>query len=1336
MDGLQEMVGNSPGIAAVLARIRRLVAHHDRGSRLPPVLVLGETGTGKGLLVRLMHQLSVRREMPLVEINCAAIPDHLVEAELFGFERGAFTDARQSKPGLFQSAHRGVLFLDEVGSLSIAAQAKLLTAIEQREVRRLGSTRAEPVDIWIVSATNEDLEAGAAQGRFRLDLYHRIATVAFSMPPLRERGRDVLLLARHFLDRFSADYGLPPRRLTESAEASLLAHPWPGNVRELANLMERAVLLADSDEIAPESLGLAPAPDRRLEARATAPDPAVERATLQAALDATEWNLSRAAGRLGMPRNTLRYRIERLGLRPQGQRPKERATEAPATSLRWERRRVTALLVALEPPASASVFRLVPLLDELARKVESFGGRLDEVHPLGFTALFGQEPLEDGPVRAALTLQAMQKAIEGGRDVAGGRPRLTAVLHTAETLLARGTTAGGMDRADRQGLRDALAALAESFPGATVVSADVTPFLDRRFVLERLPGGSRVGYRIVASRVTAFDVGDGPRSPFVGRDRELSLLDDLLVEASRGRGHVVGVVGEPGVGKSRLLYEFGRGVHGDRATYLEGRCAAHTSHTPYLPIIHLLHQWCGADADDDPAIIARKIRAAMNETFERAADGLMPYALALLGVEDGAHRLPLHLTPHAVRHRTLDAIRQIVMAASQRRALIVAVEDLQWADPTSADCLSLLADSIAASRVLLLATYRQGHQPAWLGKSYASQLIVRRLSPQDCARIVEATGAAIPRDVVGPLLARADGVPFFLEELVRAVAEHPAGAGPAVMPATVQEVITARVDRLAAADRAVIEAASVLGREGLVSLLRDVSGLDEPDFASALARLRLNEFLRETRVVPAPEYAFHHVLTQEVTYGNLAAERRARLHETVAASMQRDHPHVAERIPELLAHHLTEAGRTEAAIQEWHRAGRLAIERSAHAEAAAHLSRGLALLATGPDHAGRAALEVALQLSLVAALITLRGYAAPEVGEHLARARALAETLGDSRQAFLVRWSLWRFSVSRAEFRAAERLATELLQAPTAQADPTAELNAHFAAGVNAFYVGEFARAYQHLSRSLELYPRARGPEQISLYGQDMGTAAEGFLGWTLAVTGDLDAADEAARHAMEAARRLAHPFSLALVLLAAGEVYQLRRELPTVDGVGRELFQLAGDHGFVLFRAFGLMFRGWARAHRGEGDGLATMQEGANLFRSVRQRTGLAHRAHLAEVLIMQGSLDAGLAVVADGLRQSVDTGEGAFVAELHRLRGEALGRRAQWDHAEASLREALAVATRQGAWLFGLRAATDLVRLGARPARPHPGDLAALRQLLTRFAPTVTSSDLASARSLLGDP
>src|SRR6266851_8752581 len=206
MDPLAELVGESAAIDSVRDQIRRLVARRAAGHRLPSILISGETGTGKGLVARTIHRAGPRSGGAFVDVNCAAIPETLLEAELFGFERGAFTDARRAKPGLFQAAHRGTIFLDEIGLLPPALQAKLLKVLEEQSVRRLGSTTSEQVDVWIISATNADLKTAIHERGFREDLYHRLAVLTLQLPALRERGPDVLLLADRFLARACDDY--------------------------------------------------------------------------------------------------------------------------------------------------------------------------------------------------------------------------------------------------------------------------------------------------------------------------------------------------------------------------------------------------------------------------------------------------------------------------------------------------------------------------------------------------------------------------------------------------------------------------------------------------------------------------------------------------------------------------------------------------------------------------------------------------------------------------------------------------------------------------------------------------------------------------------------------------------------------------------------------------------------------------------------------------------------------------------------------------------------------------------------------------------------------------
>src|SRR5262244_3621400 len=240
MDPLDELIGENPKIVALRQTARALLRRHEAARRLPPILIEGETGTGKGFLARLMQRTGPRANAPFVDINCAAIPETLLEAELFGYERGAFTDARQSKLGLFQVAHGGTLFLDEVGLLPRGLQAKLLTVLEQNSVRRLGATRSEPADVAIIAATNEPLSVSVQEGRFREDLYHRLAVLTVELPPLRDRGADVEILAERLLARMCGEYQVPPKSLSDDARIALRGYAWPGNVRELSNVIERA----------------------------------------------------------------------------------------------------------------------------------------------------------------------------------------------------------------------------------------------------------------------------------------------------------------------------------------------------------------------------------------------------------------------------------------------------------------------------------------------------------------------------------------------------------------------------------------------------------------------------------------------------------------------------------------------------------------------------------------------------------------------------------------------------------------------------------------------------------------------------------------------------------------------------------------------------------------------------------------------------------------------------------------------------------------------------------------------------------------------------------------
>jgi len=343
---LAGVIGDSPVIRALLDQARQIAALDET----PPVLITGETGTGKGLVARTIHAASSRAARPFIEVNCTALPATLMEAELFGHERGAFTDAKESRMGLFEAAEGGFLFLDEVGDVELSLQGKLLKAVEERTVRRVGGIRDRLIDVRILAATNRDLERDAQRDQFRRDLYFRLAVIILHLPPLRERGSDVLLLAQHYLDRFNAKYDKHVRQIDPLARELLLAYPWPGNVRELSHVIERAVLWSRGATLDVEHLSLAtpephegrsaapaaatgetnPIPSGRAAPVATAeraaptnglslPPPGMdldgwERAMIEQALRECEGNQTRAAQRLGISRDTLRYRLKKYGL--------------------------------------------------------------------------------------------------------------------------------------------------------------------------------------------------------------------------------------------------------------------------------------------------------------------------------------------------------------------------------------------------------------------------------------------------------------------------------------------------------------------------------------------------------------------------------------------------------------------------------------------------------------------------------------------------------------------------------------------------------------------------------------------------------------------------------------------------------------------------------------------------------------------------------------------------------------------------------------------------------------------------------------------------------------
>ena len=1305
---LAELLGESPGMVAVREKAARLLQRQSAGGRLPPVLIQGETGVGKGLLARALHRAGPRASGPFVDVNCAAIPETLLEAELFGYERGAFTDARHAKAGLFQTANHGTIFLDEVGLLPEALQAKLLKALEDRAVRRLGSTRTEPVDVWIVTASNEDLASATRARRFREDLYHRLAVVTLTIPPLRDRGEDVLLLAAHFLGRACAEYRLPSRSLTPDARAALLAYPWPGNVRELANVMERVALLSEAPVVTAELLGLptVPAAPALTDARAEPKAPespalaealgSVERVHLVEALRQTAGNVTRAAARLGISRDTLRYRMVKHGLgreepaRPARSRtirpdqpappgdPVSREAAAPrepgptaATveaiaplAVRWEGRRLAFLRSALVLPVDADPgFSPSRGLETLVEKIQTFGGRIEEMSPTGIVAAFGMEPIEDAPQRAALAATAVHKAAERASGGEGGGIRVHSGIAVRRVLV--GSSRGGA-QVDLDGKREAwtvldtLLGLAE--PGAILVEEAAAAFLARHFDLAPVGGAGAAGpvHRLVATERPGS--GLGRRSPmFVGRARELGLLWSRLEDALRGHGQVVGLLGEAGIGKSRLLHEFRDRLLGEpeqRVTFLEGRCQSYASAIPYFPILDILRSNFRIAEGESPDVIAAKIRAGVQEVGIEPA-GAIPYVFRLFGISEGTEALAA-LTTSAVKARTFEALRQLILSGARRRPILFVVEDLHWIDSTSEECFTTLMDSAAGLPALGIVTYRPGYRAPWMDRSYVTQVALPPLSREDSLSVVRSVrrADAVSDRVAEVILEKAEGNPFFLEELSRVVDGAVESAPGLAVPDTIQEVLLARIDRLPDEPRRLLQTAAVVGQEVPLALLHAVW---EGELDSHLRELMRLEFLHAKSGGGEPLCAFTHSLTRDVAYESLPPARRRVLHGAIARALEAVYADRLGEVYDRLAYHYGRTEEAPKAVLYLTRLADKAVGAHAHAEAVRILEEARAHVdRLPPAEQDRRRLE----LALVQAYSLMPLGAFQDIVSLLLRHQASLENLGDPRLAGPYHLLLGRSYLFLGDQRqASHHLGVGLAEAARCEDDATRG-RIHYVLAQHEGMSGRPRDGLEHGRRAVALLERAGESWWIG--------PAYWAVGLNHALLGEFDAALAAQAQAMARGTEVGDPQIASSAAWASGVVHVFRGDLEAGIRSCEDALARSPD---PLNTALALGWLGFAWLERGDlAPAMARLEEALRLLDQFRFRSPQAwFSAFLAEAHRQAHRLETALELASQGLEHARATGSAQGIGWAERALGHIAQARGALGDAHDHLREAL---------------------------------------------------------------
>jgi len=898
---------------------------------------------------------------------------------------------------------------------------------------------------------------------------------------------------------------------------------------------------------------------------------------------------------------------------------------ASRSALEGERKSVTVLFCDLVR-STALAERLGPesmhvllsrLFETALGHVHRYEGTINQFLGDGFMALFGA-PLahEDHARRAVLAALDIRRALEERPlEVEPGHPipvTLRLGLHTGFVVVG---AIGDNLRMDYTAVGDTthLAARLQQMaaPGEILLS-DATARLVRGYVDLEARGPVELrglsapvlvhAARGPGERRSPLDAPDErPLSHFVGRDRELRTLRDLVAEVEAGRGQAVGIVGEPGVGKSRLLLELQRALAGRPSTYLEGRCLSFGRAIPYVPVLDVVRALCGiSEADVPEAARVAALRTAADVGLDARAT---PILLRLVGAKTADDALG-GLGPEAIKALTFDAIRQLITRASRRRPLIIAIEDLHWIDDTSEECLASLVEGLAGVPVMLLTTYRPGHRPSWLDRSYATQLSLTRLAPIDSLSVVRSVlPHATPDDPLARLiLDKAEGNPFFLEELARAVDDQGPARPGIVVPDTVHGVLAARIDRLADLPKRLLQTASVLGREFSLRLLEAVWDGDPP--ASHLRALTRQEFLYERSGTEEPVFVFKHALTQDVAEASVLAPRRREVHARAAAALVALYPDRLADLEPLLAHHYFQAEAWAEAFE--HATAAAESARAAFANREALERYGQALQA-----AERASRPSAERMVVLAARGQVHGVlgAFDRAREDLEQALSLARALGDPTACAGLLGTLAELWGGHRDYRHGLELADEAVQTAEAAGDRRATAEALVRSGLMLLNLARIDESQHQLDRALAIF-EALADEHGCARTLDVLAMADG-------ITGRIERCIEREREALRLLERLGERGTQPSVITNIGFWIAFAGRRAEAEPLVRRGLQAAVEVGARADEAYAHAGMGWLL--EAYGDLPAALHESRTALDVARQ---IGHREWIAIGLSILGRI------------------------------------------------------------------------------------------------------------------
>ncbi|QRO01222.1 protein kinase [Archangium violaceum] len=833
-------------------------------------------------------------------------------------------------------------------------------------------------------------------------------------------------------------------------------------------------------------------------------------------------------------------------------------------------------------------------------------------------------------------------------------------------------------------------------------------------------------------------------TPLVGREDELRRLSDGWERARAGQGGCVLLIGEAGIGKSRVLQELLERIPPKTSYLLPAQCWPRFSSGALLPGFevfkhHLLH----VSPESSPRTQLTELETRLGGELGMSQEHVQLIGLFLhLPVAEDA--LVRQLTPERRRELTFEALETLLRRMSKDRPVLVTVEDMHWADSFLLELFDYLLEHIERERILIVLTARPEFQPPWPPRPWLHRMVLDRLGPELATDMVKAAagGKALPTELVHELARRSDGIPLFIEEMMRMVLERGGRPElPGTLPATLHELLLARLDLIPTRQRALVRMCSVVGRDFSLSLLLVLTRADESLLKRELAGLIRGGLFQEHREptrAREPMFRFRHALLQEAAYASLSWRERRHYHRRLARVLLERFGHEVESCPELIAHHLTAAGNHEEAISWWLRAGQLAQTRSAGQEAVAHLTQALTLLRGLPDASQRATEELRILLALGPPLYQQQGFGSPEAERTYTRIWELFEQLGDALPPQQLSYGgMFSWHYARAEISRCHALGERLVRLGERHSSPELLTQGYRFMAYDLLMRGRARAAMEYAERAVS-YRTQAGHEpsyfQAELQWVDPRVAALVYAPVALSLMGRPEQARRYSELALEQAEKLGHPHTLAYTLTYTAVAYGIRGETASALKWAERAISLASERSYELWRVWSSSLRGWALSELGQPrEGLELFQRELERWRAFGIRLGSSYTSSLlTEIHLKLGQTGLGLQTVQAGLAGVKKTGERVYEAELHRLRGELLRARGKAHEARYCFFRALAVARQQEAGTFEVRTSVGLARLLLENGAPEKARRL-LERLGERFDLRQDAHDFQAARALL---